>query len=289
MQGCIYLNGTFLAPGEARVSVFDRGFLYGDGVFESLRTYGGVPFRLDAHLTRLASALDEVGIVGVPAPKQLQGIVAETLARAGLPDAYLRITVTRGTQFEGGPAPRDGLAPTVVVVALPLHGYPAAAYERGVTAVLLWPRAVADRPAPAVKSLSFQRGVLGKQQVVSRGAHEGFYLDGSGHVTEGTTSNVFAVQGGALRTPPREVCLDGVTRREVLAIARDRGLPAAEAPVTIESLHAADEVFVTNSLAELLPVVEIEGRPVGAGLPGPIWRQLWLAYRDACGVGAARA
>lgn len=272
------------------MSAFDRGFLYGDGVFETLRTYGGTPFRLDAHLARLGDALAEVGITGAPGPAELGRIVAETLARAELPEAYLRITVTRGEQIEGGPEPRLDVQPTVVVTALPLRQYPAVAYERGVSVVVLWPRNVADRPAPGVKSTSFQRGVLGRRQVASRSAQDGLYLDGCGNVTEGTVSNVFVVEHGALRTPPREVCLAGVTRAEVLAIARGRGLAVVEAPVPVDLLHRAEEVFLTNSLAELLPVVEIEGRPVGSGCPGPIWRQLLLAYRERTrGAGAAGA
>lgn len=287
MPGCVYVDGTFFTPEQARVSAFDRGFLYGDGVFESLRTYEGSPFRLDAHLARLAEALDEVGITGAPDPAKLQAIVAETLIRAELPEAYLRITVTRGEQIEGGPAPGVDLEPTVVVAALPLRRYPPAAYERGVSAVLLWPRSVADRPAPAIKSISFQRGVLGKRQLAERGAQEGLYMDDCGNITEGTVSNVFVVKDGALRSPPREVCLAGVTRREVLAIARDQGMEAQEAPVPVELVHQADEVFLTSSLAELLPVVEFEGRPVGTGCPGPIWHQLLLAYREtARGMGA---
>jgi branched-chain amino acid aminotransferase len=280
VAGCVYVDRAFFAPEEARVSAFDRGLLYGDGVFESLRTYSGSPFRLEAHLARLAIALDEIGIVGAPSSAELQQIVAETLARAKLPEAYLRITVTRGKQIGGGHAPRAGIEPTVMVAALPLQPYPVTAYERGVSAVLLWPRNVADRPAPAIKSTSFQRGVLGKRHVASRDAQEGLYLDGCGNVTEGTASNVFVVENGALHSPPPSVCLAGVTRSEVLAIARYRDFETVEAPVSIERLYQADEVFLTSSLAELLPVVEIEGRPVGSGRPGPLWRRLWLAYRD---------
>ena len=289
MPGCVYVDGSFTAPEAARISAFDRGFLYGDGVFESLRTYGGSPFRLDAHLARLVAALDEIGITGGPGAAELHQIVAETVSRAALPEAYLRITVTRGTQIEGGPDPRFHLTPTVVVAALPLRAYPAAAYEHGVAVVLLWPRSTADRPPPSVKSTSFQRGVLGKRQITNRNAQEGLYLDGEGNVTEGTVSNVFVVKDGVLRSPPREVCLAGVTRREVLAIARDRGLGAVEAAISVEQLDQADEIFLTSSLAELLPVVELEGRRVGDGRPGPIWRQLLLAYRETAREATRRA
>jgi branched-chain amino acid aminotransferase len=276
--GCVYVSGIYSRPSDARVSAFDRGLLYGDGVFESFRTYGGAPFRIDRHLARLAASLDAVGIRGVPASPALADVARETVARSGLSEAYIRIAVTRGADLHGL-LPRPGLPPTVIVAALPLRSFPVGLYDDGATAVLLWSRADDDEPRATVKSSSYLRGVLGRMRAADRGATEGFYLDSRGNVTEGTVSNVFAVTEGELRTPPVDVCLAGVTRAEVLALARERGLRSVEAPIPADVLLRSDEVFVTSSLAEVLPIVEVDGTSIGDRRPGPVTRRLLDAYR----------
>lgn len=278
-QGCVYCDGRFCAPSQATVSAFDRGFLYGDGVFESLRTYGGRPFRLEAHLDRLAASLAQVGIVGVPGRDALGSIVHEALRRSRLDEAYLRVTVTRGVHF-GGPMPAEALEPTLLVAALPLRGYPASAYDDGVAAVTLWERSAADQPAPGVKSASYQRGVLGRIQAHASGAAEGLYVGRDGGLTEGTASNLFALRDGVLLTPPADVCLPGITRAEVLELAAVSGRRVEQVCLTPHALLQAQEVFLTSSLAELLPVVRLDGRPIGQGRPGPVYGELLRAYRD---------
>jgi branched-chain amino acid aminotransferase len=278
-EGCVYMNGAFVLPAQATVSAFDHGYLYGDGLFETLRTYGGEPFRLEEHLARLETGLAELAIRGAPPTRELGARVLETLARARLPEAYLRITVTRGISTRGlDPAGCD--TPTVLIAALPLRTYPEAHYTDGIAATVLWARPTQAHPPPTLKSTSYQHTVVARLELSRRGVQEGFFVDGAGHVTEGTVSNVFAVVGGALLTPPRDVCLPGITRAEVLSIARASGLRTLEEPLAVRSLSEAEEVFVTSSLAELLPVVRIEQSRIGTGSPGPMYQRLHGLYRQ---------
>lgn len=275
--GCVYVNGTFVAPADAVVSVFDHGYLYGDGLFETLRCYGAAPFRLAEHLHRLAAGLRELAFPALPPLAVLDEIVRETIARAALPDAYVRITVTRGIS-SAGLDPARCREPTLVVAALPNRAYPEAAYRDGVTATLLWPRSSGDRPPPSVKTTSFQRGVLARAVIAERGVFEGLYLDEIGNVTEGSVSNVFARYGTTLVTPPTLVCLPGITRAEVITIARNEGLSVAEEALSDTRLLTADEVFLTSSLAELIPVTRVDHHVIGDGHPGSSQLQLRNEY-----------
>ncbi|WP_224366447.1 aminotransferase class IV [Hyalangium versicolor] len=278
-EGCVYVNGAFVPPAQATVPAFDHGFLYGDGLFETLRTYGGVPFRLDEHLARLEEGLAELAIRGAPPRSELQARVLETFARAKLPEAYLRITVTRGVSTRGlDPAGCE--VPTVLIAALPLRTYPEASYTDGIAATVLWVRPTQVHPPPTLKSTSYQHTVVARPELSRRGVQEGFFVDGAGHITEGTVSNLFAVVGGALVTPPRTVCLPGITRAEVLSLARANGLKVLEEPLPTSTLSEAEEVFVTSSLAELLPVVRIDQARIGAGRPGPVYQRLHGLYRQ---------
>ncbi len=277
--GCTWVNGVFAAPAEAKVNAQDHGVLFGDGLFETLRTYGGVPFRLAAHLQRLAVGATELGFPALPAAAELEAVVKEALARAGLPEAHLRITALRGVS-RGGLAPSGCEAPTVIISALSL---PELSREEGLKATLLWPRERLDRPPPWVKSTSYQRTVLARAELARRQVDEGFYLGEEQTVTEGTASNVFALCPDGLVTPPTDRCLPGVTRAEVLSLAAEQGVPTVERPLRVEELRAAQEVFVTSSLAELRPVVWLDGVALGPGVPGPLWRQLLEGYRFRAG------
>ena len=277
-QGCIYVNGEFTPPGEARIAVMDHGLLYGDGLFETLRTYGGRPFRVAEHLARLEEGMRTLAFAGAPDEPTLRGLLERTLARAGLPEAYLRLTVTRGVG-QRGLDPSGCSSPSIIVAALPLRTYPEAHYAEGVSAATLWRRHREARPPPSIKTTSYQGAVLARAEVARRGVQEGLYLDEAGNVTEGTVSNVFCLLDGRLVTPPAAVCLPGITRAEVLSLAREAGLSVEERELRAEELLAATELFVTSSLAELLPVVRLDGRQVGEGTPGPVQRSLLEAYR----------
>jgi branched-chain amino acid aminotransferase len=278
-EGCVYVNGAFVPPAQATVPAFDHGYLYGDGLFETLRTYGGVPFRLDEHLARLEEGLSALAIRGAPPTRELRARVEETLARARLPEAYVRITVTRGVSTLGLDPAGCG-TPSVLIAALPLRTYPAAHYTDGISATVLWARPTQVHPPPTLKSTSYQHSVVARLELARRGVQEGFWVDAAGHVTEGTVSNVFAVRDGVLVTPPRDVCLPGVTRAEVLAIAREAGLRIAEEPLSADALAQAEELFITSSLAELVPVVRVDQSRIGSGRPGAMCQRLHALYRQ---------
>ena len=284
MSTRIWVNGEIFSPEDARVRVMEHGYLYGDGAFETIRTYGGVPFRLDAHLRRLEIALGTLRILGAPSSRDLASSLETTLKAAALAEAYCRITVSRG--LGQGLDPRTCGPPSVVINVLPLRAQPDAVYRDGFSATFLWPRAHGDMPPPSVKSTSYQRSVLARFVLADRGVDEGFFLDTDGHVSEGTTSNLFVVKDGALLTPPEEVCLAEITRAEVLAIARKSGITTRETHVPKAALFDADELFVTSSLAELVPVTRIDGRSVGTGRPGPMHSALFATYR-ALAAGSA--
>ncbi len=280
--GCIYVNGRFCRPSEAHISVLDHGLLYGDGLFETLRTYGGVPFRLSEHLRRLGAGLDALGLRGAPPSAQLEQLVRETFRRSGLADAYLRLTLTRGVGKRGlDPSGCD--SPTVIIAALPLRTYPEALYREGAQATILWARPAASLPPPTVKSTSYQHVVLARAELSRRRVSEGFFLDESGRIIEGTVSNVFAVSGREVTTPPAECCLPGITRAAVLELLAAHGLSAREGPIERAALLSADEVFITSSLMELLPIVRIDGHVVGGGVPGRTWCILRDSYQRLTG------
>lgn len=285
-EGCVYVNGVFVPPAQATVPAFDHGYLYGDGLFETLRTYGGVPFRLDEHLTRLEQGLSELSIHGAPSRHELRARVLETLERARLPEAYLRITVTRGVSSRGlDPTGCD--TPSVLIAALPLRSYPESWYTEGICATVLWARPTQVHPPPTLKSTSYQHTVVARLELSRRKVQEGFFVDGAGHVTEGTVSNVFAVIGGGLVTPPGNVCLPGITRAEVLTMAHGLGLRVEEEPLPASALVSAEEVFITSSLAELAPVVRIDQTSIGTSRPGSVCQRLHALYRQRT-VGASQ-
>jgi branched-subunit amino acid aminotransferase/4-amino-4-deoxychorismate lyase len=258
--GCVCVDGRFSAPAEAVVSALDAGFLLGDGIFESLRAAHGTPYLLDRHLKRLYSAAKALEFTGMPAVPALAEQVHETVRRSALADAYVRVTVTRGVGGVGLAAPAGG--PTVVVAALPAPARAPA--ERGIGVALLERR----REQRAVaKSTSWQQAVLDRRRVERLGAEEGLYVTGDAHVLEGVSSNVFAVADGRLLTPAGSECFPGITRGRILELAPGAGLQVREAPLELEELMRAEEVFVTNAVQGLRRVRAIADTAVG-GQPG---------------------
>lgn len=276
--GCICVNGRLFEPEQATVSVFDAGFLLGDGLFESLRATAGVPHLLDRHLLRLFSAAAELGFANMPAVEQVEEEVLQTIRHAALPDAYVRVTVTRGTGGVGL-APPTG-APTVVVAVL--HAVPLTRAQDGIEAILLWGQR--ERRASA-KSTSWQPAVLARRRVEEARADEGIYVSASGHVLEGVASNVFAVEGERLLTPCVSECLPGITRARV-ELARDHGASVLEAPLPVDVMMEAEAIFVTNAVQGLRAVHAVSGstigeRPASGGLFGVLHR---LYEQDRVGI-----
>jgi branched-subunit amino acid aminotransferase/4-amino-4-deoxychorismate lyase len=277
--GCICVDGRFFAPYEASVSALDTGFLLGDGLFESLRASGGVPYLLDRHLERLFSAAADFEFANMPPRETVAERVALTLERAALADAYVRVTVTRGSA-PGALGPPPG-PPTVVIAALPAPPRPGAGV--GIEATLLGP--VGERGAKA-KSTSRQQAVLARRRVERLGAGEGLYVSRDGHVLEGVSSNVFVVREGTLLTPPADECLPGITRARLLELAREAGMGVAETPVEVGALMSAEEVFVTNAVQGPRPVGAIDGATVGAASPDGVFARLLALYEaDRAGAG----
>jgi len=277
----VWLNGRFVDARQARVSALDRGLLHGDGVYDTWRTYDGRPFALAAHLQRLARGTRRLGLPAPGAPATWDARTCRLLRRNALPDGAARLTITRGAAGSG-PVPSGRGRPTLLLTVRPLPPALAALQSRGVAATLLPFARDAGPGWGALKLVGHPSAILGKQLALRRHAFEGLYVTPDGFVTEGTTSNVFAVARGTLVTPPADgSILCGVTRDLVLRIARRAGLRTREAPLSVAQLRRADEVFVTASTIEVLPVVRIDRAPVGGGRPGPVTRALQDGYRRA--------
>ena len=275
----MWLDGRLLDLEEARVSPLDRGFLYGDGLFETLRTYRGQPFLLEEHLDRLAASAKDLELP-LPPRATLREAVRDVVAANGLDaeDARVRLTVTRGAGAPGEVWPAEAGLPTVLVTAQPVR-LPAS-LEEGVAAIVASQRVLAG--APPVKSTSFQAHVLAKAEARRAGAWEALLRNHRGHLAEGATSNLFLVDdAGALRTPPPDAgALPGLTRAVVLRLAASElGLAAREVPVEVDDLRRAREAFLSSSVAEVVPLVRLDGRALGDGAPGPVTRAVREAYR----------
>jgi branched-chain amino acid aminotransferase len=275
----IFLNDQFVPREEALVSVFDHGFLYGDGIYETLRAYDGRVFMLSQHLARLQRSAKLIGLE-LPIPeKDWPNLVSDAIARNNLRDAYLRITVSRGTG-EIGLDPGLCPKPTVVIIAKPFQAYPPHLFTKGVSLITTTVhRNLATALSPQIKSLNFLNNILAKQEATKAGAFDGLMLNAEGHLTECTTSNVFFIQQGRLCTPS-VACgiLDGITRDVVLTLAREQNIRTEEHHYMPEALRQADEAFLTNTTFELMPVCEIDGHRIGAGKPGPMTKTLHEAF-----------
>jgi branched-chain amino acid aminotransferase len=271
----VYLNGQFVDRKEAMVSVFDHGFLYGDGIYETLRAYGGRIFMLRKHLARLHRSGELIGLKIPLAEQDWPLLLGEALRRNALGDAYIRITISRG-EGEIGLDPNLCPHPTVVVMAKPGLSYPAELYEDGVSiAIVTVRRNLSSALPPRIKSLNFLNNILAKREASVAGAFDGLMLNAEGHLTECTASNVFFVQDGRLFTPSLECgILDGITRDVVLLLAREHSIPTEEGCYPPQTMLDAQESFLTNTSMELMPVRSVNGKPIGNGKPGPLTRHL---------------
>ncbi len=276
----IYLNGRFVDEDEARVSVFDHGLLYGDGVFEGIRAYSGRVFRLQEHIDRFFESARSIMLdIGMP-PQEVSEVVLETLRRNNLREGYIRLVATRG-KGDLGLDPRKCPKSTVFCITAQIQLYPEELYEQGLDIVTAsTQRNTVNANNARIKSLNYLNSVLAKIEANLAGVSEAILLNSDGYVTECTGDNIFIIKKGKVITPPSYLgILEGVTRNAVLELAGKLGYPAVEAIFTRHDLYVADECFLTGTAAEMIPVVKVDGRPIGKGKPGPITRALLKEFR----------
>jgi len=280
IEPLIYIDGKFYPKSEAKVSVYDHGLLYGDGVFEGIRAYSGIVFKLKEHLERLCRSAHTIRL-RIPLTKsEMTRTVLETLRKNNLRDAYVRLVVTRGIG-DLGLDPRKCPKPTVIIIAEPIiQIYGADAKEKGMTAVISWvKRDSVDATTHEIKSLNYLNSILAKIEANDAGVDEAICLDKNGFVCEGTGENIFMVKEGKIATPPISTgALAGVTRQRVMELAEDLGYAVAERNITPNELFNADEVFFTGTAAEVVPVTEINRRVIGDGKPGSVTKRLMKEF-----------
>lgn len=273
-----WLDGRLVPPGEARISVFDHGLLYGDGVFEGIRFYRRRPFKLRAHLERLFDSARAIALDLPFGPEAVAAAVAETVAAFPDEDGYLRVVATRGVGALGID-PKNCTRPSLFIIADELTMVPGPVREQGARLIIAATRRLPpDGLDPRIKSLNYLNHILARIEANQAGADEAILLNGAGRVAEGTADNVFIVRHGRLLTPPTvEGALAGITRETVLELAGQAGIPALETALAPYDLYTADECFLTGTGAELIPVAEVDGRRMTA-CPGPVFRDLARRY-----------
>ncbi len=277
----IYIDGRFHSERNAKISVFDHGVLYGDGVFEGIRFYNGRIFKLDEHLDRLFASAQAI-LLTIPMPKEaVAEATIKTCRLNKLKDGYIRLVVTRGVG-NLGLSPYKCKKASVFIIAATIELYSESVYREGLkVATTGTMRTPANVLSPAVKSLNYLNNILAKVEAIQAGAEEGLMLNAQGHVAECTGDNIFIIKGGALITPPITAgALDGITRRTVMALAVHAGLPVREENLARYDIYTADECFLTGTAAEVVPVAQVDGRVIGTRRPGPVTLDLMQKYRE---------
>jgi branched-chain amino acid aminotransferase len=275
----VFLNGKFLPLKDATVSVLDRGFTLGDGIFETLRAYGGDVFRLQDHLERLFNSAQKIFLEIPYSKERLEEIVYETLKKNKLQEAYIRITITRGEGPPGLAFP-ENTQPTIVVYAKEFPIFPKEYYKQGVK-IATFPSSVTQTATlnPQIKSCNYLSHIIIKELARQKDAFEGIILEDDKIVTEGTVSNIFIVKNGKLKTPPLSpFILPGVTRKIILELAEKKHIPSEETQLTVEDIYQADEVFIVNTGIEILPISGADSLQIGDGKPGKITKALREAF-----------
>ena len=277
----IYLNGKLVDESRAKVSVFDHGLLYGDGVFEGIRAYNGRVFMLDEHLDRLYRSAQAIALTIPMTQAALSRAVVQTCKANGVRDGYIRLVVTRGVGTLGL-NPFTCKTPQVIIIAGGIQLYPKKLYETGLSIITVGTmRNSAEAVNPRIKSLNYLNNILAKIEALNAGVMECIMLNPQGYVAEASGDNVFAVKGKTLLTPPPWCgSLEGITRETVLDLASRLGIDTCEKVLTIYDVHNAAEVFVTGSAAGIMPVGQVDRRAVPSGVPGPVTTQLIAAYEE---------
>jgi len=276
----VWISGKFVDMDKAAVSVSDRGYLYGDGVFETMRSYAGIVFKLDEHVDRLYGALKVVGIVPFYTKSYLKYAINKSLKINGLKSAYMRLSMTRGGDCFGLDV-KGALKPNTVIATKILDEYPERAYSRGINVKLIkLTRQDEYSPLSGIKSLNFLNHIIARLDAKRGNYGEGILMNTDGYIAEGTTSNIFLVKNGRLMTPSLDSgILPGITRSVIIDIAKRLKIGVREKRVTRAELRSADEAFLTNSIGEVLPVTRVDSKNVSDGMPGDITKLLHISYQ----------
>lgn len=271
----IYINGKFFDKADAKVSVYDHGFLYGDGVFEGIRIYNGKAFRLSEHLDRLYESARAIYLEIPLAKEQMIEAVKQTIETNKRKDGYIRLVVSRGAGTLGLD-PRKTTDPQIIIIADDISLYPKELYDNGLA--LVTASTIRNHPNavnPRIKSLNYLNNIMAKIEGAQAGCVEALMLNHKGEIAECTGDNIFIVKHGVLRTPPIDAgILEGVTRNAIIELARADNVPVQELAMTRHDLYTADECFLTGTAAEVIPVVKCDSRAIGNGKPGPVTRKL---------------
>ncbi len=281
MEQVVYLNGEYVPKEVAKISVFDHGFLYGDGVFEGIRAYGGKVFKLEEHLKRLFESAKAISLKIPLSRRELKESILETLRRNKLYDAYIRVVVSRG-EGDLGLDPRKCPHPQIIIIADKISIYPEKLYKEGLEVVIVSTvRNIPSALNPRIKSLNYLNNILAKIEATARGASEAIMLNKDGYVAECTGDNIFIVKKGVILTPPTWVgILKGITRDVVIELAKKEGIPVAEEAFTSFAVYNSDECFLTGTAAEIIPVTKVDGKVIGDGKVGPITNILMNKFKE---------
>lgn len=277
----IYLDGEYVPEEEAKVSVFDHGLLYGDGIFEGIRAYNGRVFKLDEHIDRLFKGSRAIMLEPPVGKEEMKEIVLETLRRNSLRDAYIRLVVTRG-KGDLGLDPAKCPKPTLFCIAAGIQMYPEELYENGLEVVTVPTRRnTPETVNPQMKSLNYLNSIMAKLEAKLSGVEEAIMINNEGYVAEATGDNIFIIRKGRLVTPPAFLgILEGITRNTVMELAEKRNIPVEEQVFTRYDVYSSDECFLTGTAAEVIPVTKVDGRTIGNGKPGEITRMLIQDYKE---------
>jgi branched-chain amino acid aminotransferase len=280
MDLVIYFNGKFVPKNEAKTSVYDHGFLYGDGVFEGIRAYNGRIFRLDGHLDRMYDSAKAIDLKIPLSKEEMKKAIIETLKRNKLEDAYIRPIVSRG-DGDLGLDPRKCPKPNVFIITQEWGAMYGDLYEKGLTAITVGVRRNAPEALPPnIKSLNYLNNILAKIEANAKGGDEAIMFDVHGNLSEGSGDNIFVVKNGRIITPPTLNNLRGITRAAAIELARKEGIEVSEINMGLFDIYTADEVFVTGTAAEIAPITRIDGRLIADGKPGNITKKLMAAFKE---------